>query len=46
MAGQNIGLGETQPGKTGQTAYDLKEAHVRRKGLFLMTSHDLSKRLY
>jgi hypothetical protein len=33
VAGQNIGLGETQPAKTGRTAYDLKEAHVRLQHL-------------
>jgi len=27
MAGQNIGLGETQPAKTAPTAYDVKPVH-------------------
>jgi hypothetical protein len=29
MAGQNIGLGETQPAKTARTAYDIKPVHAR-----------------
>jgi len=29
MAGQNIGLGETQPSKTAPTAYDVKPVHRR-----------------
>jgi hypothetical protein len=27
MAGQNIGLGETQPSKNARTAYDIKQVH-------------------
>lgn len=29
IAGQNIGLGETQPSKNARTAYDMKQAHAR-----------------
>jgi len=32
MAGQNIGLGETQPAKTAPTAYDVKPVHRRLQG--------------
>ena len=32
MAGQNIGLGETQAAKTAPTAYDVKPVHPRLQG--------------
>jgi hypothetical protein len=31
MAGQNLGIGEAQPGKQGPTAYDVKPVHERLK---------------
>ena len=34
MAGQNIGLGETQAAKTAPTAYDIKPVHRQLQGLF------------
>jgi hypothetical protein len=34
MAGQNIGLGETQPAKTAPTAYDVKPAHRQFQEFF------------
>jgi hypothetical protein len=34
MAGQNIGLGETQPAKTAPTAYDIKPVHRQFQGFF------------
>jgi hypothetical protein len=32
MAGQNIGLGEAQPAKTGPTAHDVKPIHRQLQG--------------
>jgi len=40
MAGQNIGLGETQPAKTAPTAYDVKPVHRHLQGF---TDDDLKQ---